>query len=167
MAVDLSSPGGLLAGLGYEGQIATGVHSTIRSRVNSGSSAIPFGRAVAKGTTTGTCKLLAGNTDVIVGISVMRPLHPLLSGAVAFNQYDDVPLLNEGEIYAKASETVVDGDGVIALVAGGGTLGSARVGKADTSGRLTIPNAFWVGDVVSGQIGKIAINTGATIYSAT
>jgi hypothetical protein len=167
MAVDLSSPGGLQFALGYEGQIASGVHSTVRSRVNSGSSAIPFGRAVARGTTSGTCKLLAANTDAIVGISCMRPLHPLLSSAVAFNQYDDVPLLNEGCIYALASETVVDGDGVIALVSGGGTLGSARVGKADTSGRLAVPNAVWVGDVVSGQIGKIAINTGITVYSAT
>jgi hypothetical protein len=166
MSVDLSSPGGLQAALGFEGQIATAVHSTIRSRVNSGATAIPFGRAVAKGATSKTCALLANNTDVIVGISVMRPLHPLAAGVVAFNQYDDVPLLNEGEIYAKASETVVDGDGVIALVSGGGTLGSARVGKAAT-GRLTVPNAFWVGDVVSGQIGKIAINTGATIYSST
>jgi hypothetical protein len=167
MAVDLSSPGGLQAALGFEGQIATAVHSTIRSRVNNGETAIPFGRAVAKGATSKTCAILANNTDVIVGISVMRPLHPLAAGVVAFKQYDDVPLLNEGEIYAKASETVVDGDGVIALVAGGGTFGSARVGKASTTGRLTVPNAFWVGDVVSGQIGKIAVNTGATIYSST
>jgi len=176
MSVDLHSPGGLQADLGYEGQIASGAHGTVRSRVNSGSAAIPFGRAVGLGTTTGTCKLIDANGDTVVGISVMRPIHPLGGGVTTtgYNQYDDVNILNEGCIYAKAQETVKDGDKVVALVSQnsssetvpGGSFGSARNGKVGT-GRLDVPNAVWLGDVVKGAIGKIAITTGVTVYSAT
>lgn len=174
MTVDLNSPGGLQLDIGLEGQIADGSHGTTRSRTNSGSSAIPFGRAAAFGATSGTCKLVDSNSDRVCGITVMRPLHPLIASSVAYNQYDDVPLLNEGTICAKAYEAATDGDEVVALVSQnsdsetvpGGSFGSAANGAVGT-GRLQVPNAVWVGSVAKNAIGKIAITTGVKSTTAT
>jgi len=168
LAVDLSTIGGDQFEKGFPGQVADFTDAVIHSRINEGATAIPFGRAVAKGASDG-CIIMSAQAYSVAGISVKNVIHPRSTGGVvAYNQYDSVGLLTHGAIYVLAAENARDGDAVIAIVAGGGTLGSSQGGVADESDRITVPGAYWRGAVTAGSIGKIVLRgSGATIRTTT
>jgi hypothetical protein len=156
----LATPGGLLKATGYEGQIATLDHPITISRKNEGATAIAFGRAVARGA-SGGCVAVSGDSDVVIGLSIrdmtLTPASTDGNNTTTYAQYAMVGLLRDGFMYAAAAEDVRDGDQVIALTTGGGTLAGTKGGVAG-AGRLLVTGAVWQEAVTSGSIGIIRIS---------
>jgi hypothetical protein len=159
-APSLATPGGLLKAAGFEGQLATLDHPVTISRKNEAATAIAFGRAVARGS-SGDCKVQAGDSDVIIGISVRDmaavPASTDGNNTTTIAQNDYVTILRDGFIFAVAAEAVRDGDQVISLTSGGGTLAGTKGGAAG-AGRLTVTGAIWQGAVALGEVGIIRIS---------
>lgn len=156
---DLASPqSGRLLDVGYEGQIVDMQFTEIDSRTNEAATVIPFGVAVARGTTADfQCKAQAADGDAIIGISVRHPIKPAdSSGNNTYARYDSVPVLRKGNIYVTALENAVRGDGAIAVTAQSGKIGSTTGGAAGT-GRIAIPGAKWETTTAAGAVGIVRI----------
>ncbi len=175
MATVLETVGGAQFNAGYPGQIADGEPVQIDSYTNSGSTALDFGIVAVRDTNDGTCKVMAADTDQILGIIVRHPTMTADStGAVKYAQYGSVPIMRDGVIFVKAAEAVRRGDQVLVLTAGGagntaaGALGGSKGGVAG-SGRVAIPgmNAVWEDTVASGAVGRIRIKTTGTARTTT
>jgi hypothetical protein len=158
MAVDLNTYGGDLLPAGFPGAIVDTNPTTIESKTNSAAVAIDFGVAVARSTTDDTCKAPAADGDKIIGISVRLATKVATTNNTVVNyaQYDVVPILKEGYIYATAFENATRGDGVISVTAQNGKLGSTTGGAAG-AGRVAVPGAVWETTTTAGQVGKIRI----------
>lgn len=155
----LTTYGGLLRDPGYAGQITHEAHlADIDSKVNEGATAIDFGIAVARGTTSdNTCKAVSADADKIIGISVRLPNRPAdSSGNVTYARYDSVPVLKAGWIFAVPFENVTRGDAVLSITAQGGKLGGTTGGVAG-AGRVAVTGAYWETTTTAGQVGKLRI----------
>lgn len=155
----LTTYGGTELDLGYEGQLTHELGFTdIDHKINESATIIDFGRAVARGATDNSCKPMGADADKLIGISVRSVMTTYTSaGEVNYPRYASVPVLKTGYIFAKAAENVTQGDAVLALTAGGGTLGGTTGGAAGT-GRVALTGAVWETTTASGSIGKIRIN---------
>jgi hypothetical protein len=159
-APSLATPGGFVKAAGFEGQIATLDHPVTISRKNESATAISFGRAVARGA-SGGCKPPGASGDIIIGISVRDTAAVVAStdgnNTTTIAQNGMVTVLKDGHIYAVAIEAVRDGDQVLALTSGGGTLTGTQGGAASST-RLVVTGAVWQGAVGAGEIGIIRIS---------
>lgn len=156
---DLNTYGGTLHDLGYAGQLTHEFHmADVDSKVNEGATAIDFGIAVARGTTSdNTCKVIAADGDTPIGISVRLPNRPAdASGNVTYAQRDSVPILKNGWIFAVPFENVTRGAQVLSITAQGGKLGSTAGGAAG-AGRVAVAGAYWETTTTAGQVGKLRI----------
>lgn len=156
---DLTTYGGSLRDLGYAGQLTHEFHmADVDSKVNEGATAIDFGIAVARGTTSdNTCKAIAADGDTPIGISVRLPNRPAdASGNVTYGQRDSVPILKNGWIFAVPFENVTRGAQVLSITAQGGKLGSTTGGAAG-AGRVAVAGAYWETTTTAGQVGKLRI----------
>lgn len=147
-AVDLSTYGGVLLDLGYDGQIVDINEAIIATRANENSTAIDFGGAVARGASGSTCKPLASVSDLFAGIAVRHPIGvsltaPGVTPSVKYNQYEAVPILELGRIYKAAGANVTQGKGVTLKLSDGtfaddtvapGTAASAAKSGGNTGG---------------------------------
>lgn len=163
----LATVGGVELAPLFAGQIAEAGPSLIESRMNESATPIDFGVAVVRGVAVaaglvGNCKPQAADADIIVGISVRNsgPMVALNDGTntVLYRQYQVVPIMKIGSIGAVPFENVVEGDGVIAIVAQAGKLGGTTAGAAG-AGRIAVPGAKWLSTTLAGVIGKIRIVT--------
>lgn len=155
----LQTYGSSLRDLGYAGQLTHEAHlADIDSKVNEGATAIDFGIAVARGTTSdNTCKVIAADADKIIGITVRLPIRPAdSSGNVNYARYDSVPVLKAGWIFAVPFENVTRGDQVLSITAQGGKLGGVTGGAAG-AGRVVVPGAVWETTTTAGQVGKVRV----------
>ena len=168
-APSLATPGGLLRAAGFEGQIATLDHPVTISRKNESATAIAYGRAVARGA-SGGCIPPSTDSHVIIGISVrdmtVTPASTDGNNTTTYAQNAMVTILKDGFIYAVAAEAVRDGDQVLSLTAGGGTLGGTKGGAAG-SGRVLVTGAVWCEAVAANGIGKIRISGPAEAATLT
>lgn len=157
---DLSSYGGKLLDVGYPGQVADMQDTEIESRSLEGVGAsIDFGLAIARGTADDTCKVIAADGDLPIGITVRHPIRPAdASGDVKYNRYDSVPIMRRGNIFVTAFENTVRGDGAISVTAQGGKIGSTTGGAAG-AGRVAIPGAKWETSVAAAAVGIVRINS--------
>jgi hypothetical protein len=158
MGIDLSQIESRDAGM--PGQITdVSAPHIVNSFHNTGTSAIEFGYAVARGATEGTCKLVSADSDKIIGIAtkeVWTDPTTLGSNNVNYGINDMVPVFRWGAaIFATAAENTTAGDGVIVITASG-TLGSTTGGAAGT-GRVALARAVWETTTTAGGIGKITI----------
>ncbi len=153
----LSTYGGLLNDLGYQGEIATMNPISTRTLINSAATLIQFGNAVARSSADNTCKAPAADADLIIGFAIRHPTKVAdSSGNIAYAQYDTLSVLADGDIYAIPVDNVVRGDGVISVTAGNGTLSGTTAGAAGT-GRVAVPGATWETTTLAGVVGKIRI----------
>lgn len=148
--INLGSPGTFLQAVGLPGQIIEAEDYNIESRTNENALPIPFGFPVIKGAADTTCKISTANTDVIIGFAAR---HVIGVGADQYNQKDEVPIVQAGEMLIPMTEAWIDGDTLIAIY--GGTtavMGSKSTGAAGSS-RIVVPNCVLRG---SGVIGGLA-----------
>lgn len=159
MSVDLSTYGGTKFPAGFAGEIVDLNPATIESKVNSAATAIDFGVAVARSSANDTCKAPAADGDVIIGISVRLATKVAASdGTVSYAQYDTVPIMKTGYIWAIPYENVVRGDDVISVTAQSGKLSGTTAGAAG-SGRVAVPGAIWQDTATAGTPARIRINS--------
>lgn len=149
---DLSTYGGRLRDVGYAGEIVDQNYARITNKVNEGAAALGFGVAVARGAADNTCKKPAADGDEIIGISARHAIRPATSdgnNTVQYNQYDAVPVIEEGLVYAIAGENVSRGDKVVNITAtnklgshqgdaGGGAVAPAPAVHATGSLQITV-----------------------------
>lgn len=135
----LSTYGGLLRDPGYAGMLVDQNPYFAESLINDQALAISFGNAVARSAADNTCKAPTLDTDPIIGIALRHAILPTLgtgdggTNLVNFPQYQPVPVLRNGMIYALPAENVSKGDKVISLTAQNGALGSAANNSLDTA----------------------------------
>jgi hypothetical protein len=158
----LSSYGGAQRDLGYAGQVADQNPVSAQNLANEGATSIDFGTAVARGSTDATCKAPAADGDVIIGIAMRHPVRPAVVGPantlnyVGYAQYDEVPIMRQGDIFVLAFENTTQGDTAISVTAQNGRIGSATGGAAG-AGRVALPNATWLTTTPAGQVGIVRI----------
>lgn len=171
----LTTVGGDTFDIGFEGQVIDEESSQIDSFTNTGSLAMDFGVLAVRDTSDRTCKQMAADADLQLGIVVRNPLRPASTdgnNTVTYKQYDSVPVLRDGVIVVRAAEAVRRGDQVLALTAGGagntslGSFGGSKGGAA-AGGRVDVPNAVWEDTVASGALGRIRIKTVGTRRTTT
>jgi hypothetical protein len=163
MSIDLSTYGGRLRDVGYAGELVDQNPVISESKLNEGATAIDFGVAVARGAADNTCKAPAVDGDAIIGLSMRHAIKAspgygqMNAGVINYSQYDEVPVLREGYMFAVAFENATRGDGVISVTAQNGKLGSTT-GGAVGAGRVAVPGATWETTVAAGAIGIVKIN---------
>jgi hypothetical protein len=131
----------------FPGQLADLTFKRITTAVNKQAAAIPFGVGVTKTTGDGNYKLPAAAGDKVYGIAVHSHDYDQrnLTGAQGVDIDQDFNLLEEGVVYVKVEEAVVDGDPVFvryASGAGGTQLGSFRK-SADTATAGAVKGAIY------------------------
>ena len=166
MQPSLLNYGGLLHDIGYAGQAVDPNFNEWRNFINDQALAISFGAAVARSAADNTCKAPTLDTDRIIGISGRHAIKAspgygqVGANVVQYAQFDSVPIMANGSIYAFAAENVTRGDAVVSLTASNGTLGSAAnnpmpvataaaQGNVVASGTITLTNNAVVGDTVT------------------
>jgi hypothetical protein len=174
--------GGLLHDIGYAGQAVDPNFNEWRNFINDQALAIQFGQAVARSAADNTCKAPTLDTDRIIGISGRHAIKASpgygQTGAnvVQYTQYDSVPIMGNGNIYAFAAENVTRGDAVVSLTASNGTLGSAAnnpmpvataaaQGNVVASGTITLTNNPVNGDSVTVNGVTVVFVTAAAVAS--
>lgn len=173
----LASAGGNLLAPGYPGQIADSEEAQVDSFTNTGSTSLDFGVACVRDTADRSCKVIAADTDQILGVTVRNPLFPAASdGTVKYAQYKEVPVLRDGVIWVLNGDSTTSrrGDQALILTAGGagnaaaGAIGCSAGGAAG-SGRVAFPgmNAVWEDSVASGVVGRIRVKTTGTARTTT
>lgn len=118
--------------IGYEGQIADTSVRDIFSRMAEAD--IEFGRALKKGTATGSCLTASASGDTIVGVSVRTQAveNDLTTGEAKYKNKDAVSVMTMGRIYAAPITAVDDGDDVYFVHATGKFSNAA--GSSSTAG---------------------------------
>lgn len=153
--------GGFLHDAGYAGEIVNMNTADIDNLINDGATAIDYGIAVARGA-NGGAKAVAADGDTILGISVRTAYKAAPgygqanAGVVNYAQYDTLPVLKLGEIYALAYENVTRDDQALSITAQGGKIGGVTGGAAG-AGRVVIPGAKWQTTTAAGKIGVVRI----------
>lgn len=156
---DLSSYGGKLLDAGFPGQVADMQDTEIQSLTLEGVGAtIDFGVAIARGTADDTCKVIAADGDLPIGITVRHPIRPAdASGEVLYRRYDSVPIMRRGNIFCLSHENAARGDAALSITAQGGKIGSTTGGAAG-AGRIAIADAKWETSQAAAAIGIVRIN---------
>ncbi len=171
----LLSVGGDTLDIGFEGQVIDQENSQIDTFTNTGAAALDFGILAVRDTADRSCKQMAADTDLQLGITVRNPLKPASTdgnNTVNYAQYALVPVLRDGVIVVRAAEAVRRGDQVLAITAGGagntnlGSFGGSKGGAAG-AGRVDVPNAVWEDTVASGALGRIRIKSVGTRRTTT
>lgn len=162
----LTTAGGARFEIGYAGQPATSEEWSSFSLDNESTTGgldsaglMDFGIAVARGDNAGCCKIISADADLPIGISVRSMADQVgahSTGYVGYKPTKSVPIMYLGAIYAVAYETVKAGNQVISVTAQGGALSGAAAGAVG-SGRVLVPNAYWVNDVTAGSVGLIRL----------
>lgn len=153
----LTTYGAVLSEIGYQGQTATMNPISTRNLPLSGAIAVQFGNAVARGAADNVCKAPTADADQIIGFAMRNLNRPADANNLnAYQQYDVVATMIDGDIFAIPVANVVQGDGVISLTAGNGTLSGTTAGAAG-SGRIAVPGATWETTTVAGAVGLIRI----------
>ena len=160
----LATAGGALLDIGYAGQPADleecstftlSNESTTGGLESAGT--IDFGIAVARGDTAACCKIISSDAHLPIGITVRHPVMVnAAAGTLGYRTSQPVPIMYQGDIYAKAYETVAAGDQVISVTAQGGKLSGTAAGLVG-SGRVLLPGAHWVNAVTAGSVGLIRL----------
>lgn len=156
---DINTYGGRLFSVGYVGQVATEEPSDIDSFVNTSATAVDFGRMVVRDTNDRSCKVMAADADLQLGFSARHPESPASTdgvNTVNYIQYKSVPVMRFGVMFVLAAEDVRRGDQVLAITAGGGTVGGSKGGVAG-SGRIDVPGAVWEDTTSATTIGRIRV----------
>lgn len=156
---DLSSIGGRLLDVGFAGQVQDMQVAEIQSLTLEGVGAtVDFGIAIARGSADDTCKVIAADGDVPIGITVRHPIRPAnAAGDVVYNRYDSVPIMRKGNIFCVAFENTARGDAALSVTAQGGKIGSTTGGAAG-AGRIAIAGAKWETSQAAAAIGVVRIN---------
>ena len=152
----LTTYGGRLLDIGYAGEVVDQSPAVIGSFISDLALAIDFGVAVARSASDNTCKAPTVDGDRILGISVRHAIRPAVAGVVNYVQFDAVPIMRSGLIYAVAFENATRGDTVISVTAQNGKLGSLTGGAAG-AGRVLVPGATWDTTVTATNIGVIRL----------
>lgn len=173
--LDPSTAGGDQFPAGIAGMLADNEPAQIDSFINSGSSDLDFGILAVRDTSDRTCKVMAADADLQLGITVrnltQRPSN-LTTPSTVYKQYDTVPVLRDGVIWVQAAEAVRRGDQVLAITAGGsgnanlGSFGGSKGGAA-AGGRVDVPGAVWEDTTASGAVGRIRIKSAGTRRTTT
>lgn len=155
-AVDITTYGGPLLDVAYEGMIADLNESSIISRSNESATSIDFGKVVVRGAGENTCKPIGATTDSILGFSVRHPVmvSNTLPGAtpnLVYAQYDGVPIIEIGRLWLTAGANVTAGNPVFVTAVGGALSDSAA------AGRVQVPGAFWDTSATSGNLARVRI----------
>lgn len=159
---DLTSYGGFQGTIGYAGMIANMNPIASENMINESTTAIDFGVAVAAGAVVNniqlrTCKVIAADTDLPIGISIRHLAFggalrtPIgVNGVVGYPTGDSVPVAYEGDFVCIPFENVVAYSQVLSITAQGGKLGSAATAAAG-AGRIVVPGATWLMTATAGQ----------------
>lgn len=122
------------------------------SRTCETAAGIAFGVAVGKGTADKGCVVGAASAAAFVGISIRDKAVLNDSTADKYNQYDDMAVMYEGDIWVTVGADVNDGDDVT-FVASTGVLSSAA-----TSGtQFAIAGARWMTTATSGNLARLRL----------
>ena len=164
MSVNLNTTGGRLLDLGLPGEMASTTECAIDTFINESTSLgldsagmIDFGIAVCRATADNGCKLVSGDSDVIVGITTRKAFVPApATGIIGYASGKAVGILRIGDIFATAVEAVRAGDQVLALTASAGGLAGTKGGVAGT-GRLVVPGARWKTTTAANAVGIIEV----------
>jgi hypothetical protein len=120
---------------GIEGNLSRNHVSTrIVARIAEGT--IPFGRVVKQGSADDGAALPSSAADCFVGLSMQDPTKEAgTDGTRKFVQYDEMPVLEDGEAWVLPEETVAPNDPVYVRIAAGGsgqTVGRVRKSADET-----------------------------------
>jgi hypothetical protein len=157
----LTTYGGRLHDIGYEGQVADLSSADYLNLMNAQAAQILFGRVVVRDA-GGQVRAPSADNQVIIGIAARHSIHPspgfgqTNAFAVGYNQYDEVPVLKKGDIFVMAAENVTVDDQALSITAGAGTIGGVTGGAAG-AGRVVIPGAHWLDTTAAGSIGRVRI----------
>lgn len=130
-----------------------------------GSSAIDFGKPIARGTarTDGirNGKLFNAATDVFVGFTLRDTSEQVATNGTSINypQYSNMPVKRGGHVAVPVEENVTEGDNVLIIVSTGG-LGSSRNGVANGSTRIAIKGWQFNRTTSAGGIGEVVGEVG-------
>lgn len=139
MSVDLSTYGSFVHDEGLQGQIVDAQYSSTISLVNTGAAAVDFSFAVA-GDGAGGGKLSSAVTDIIKGLAIRQAIRPAdVDGVVNYAQNDMMGVLDNGNMFVLAGESVTENDLACVLVATGkiGTAASAASHTTSAAGTNT------------------------------
>lgn len=155
----LSTYGGLLRDFGYAGDQATMNPISTLTLSNEGTTAIGFAGAVMRGATDITCLAVDGSqTRAILGLALRQPRNPAdVNNQTSYVQYDMVPILQDGDMWAVANENVVRDDPVLAITTTPNALGGVSAGAASGT-RIAVPGAKWQTTTAAGAVGRIRVN---------
>lgn len=161
----LTTYGGRLVDLGYQGQDVDMNDGLMETKSNDVAVDIDFGFAVARSAANDTCQAPTNIAHLVIGIALRHAIRPASAdgqNTVLYRRFDAVPIKTLGYIYALAAETTVRGDGVIARTATNGSLGSTTGGAAG-AGRIALNGAsgnvkaVWETTTTAGQIGIVKV----------
>lgn len=136
--------------IALEGQVADTSPAVVLSRTVE--AAIPFGRAVQKGTKQHT--VVEAVAGPVVGITVRSQATGAREATPdVYPKGDTAAILTQGPIWVKVDSTVVEGDDVTVTVATGlfGT-------KAVAAGVIAVPNAVFDTGAAANGLARIRIN---------
>ena len=132
------------------GQIANTEPVVLISRTVEDETPIAFGKPVMQGTADDGCKLFAGASTEVLGITVRerstRPETP-----DTFARYESARIMKKGVIWVVASVAVVAGDPVYVIPA------TAAFAKTNASSAILIPNARWDSSAGIGALAKVRL----------
>jgi hypothetical protein len=135
---------------GYAGMIANGETSNRISRTQEDATAIPFGKAVFRGTGDHGCTQT--QTGQFLGISIANAAVPAVSAtgvqADSYPQYSTIGILTQGAIWVTVGEDVTDGAQAYVTPAG------ALVDTASTN--IILTGWFFQDTVANGGLCRIA-----------
>lgn len=133
---------------GFPGQVADQAHCVILSRT--AEAAIPFGRAVVRGTAANSVRVTEAGDTEIAGFAVRSQG----VDAESPNQYptgDNVGMMVKGPMWLTVTETVAVGDPVYVTVDGG------AITKTAAAGRVQVAGAEFETAATSGNVAKMRI----------
>ncbi len=164
----LTTYGGALHPVGYDGEVVDMNTATIESLMNDQTTGIQFGNPVARSAADNTCQSPTVDADVIIGLAVRHAIMPApgygqtSANVVLFPQYYEVPVLRSGFMYKTAAENTTRGDQAISITADNVSIAATSVGSVTGgiagTGRVVIPNCTWETTTVAGSIGILRIN---------
>jgi len=132
------------------GQIANMEPVTLISRNVEDVAAIGFGKPVMQGTLDDGCKLFAGASTEVLGITV-RERSRTPENPDAFARYESARIMKKGVIWVVASVAVVAGDPVFVIPA------TAAFAKTNASSAIQIANARWDSSAGIGALAKVRL----------
>lgn len=149
--------------VGFEGMKASSVEDDCMTAYNAEVSAeIPFGVAVAMGTTEDAAIKLVDANSKIKGVVVHSHNHSkgIDLGDTGLLPKASFAVMKKGEIWVKVEETVAVGDPVFVrhTASGGNTRKGAFRKSADTATAIAMANSFYRTAASAGGLAKVFVN---------